>query len=359
MFRFLLSTPQSSRKTRMKLTSLFGLICSLALLFSPAHAQETTESAANQILKRDFTQFLEWFPGRYDNMEQVYFNERLNVPEDERHERIHHIFAPVDLPDFPGKTFYIEQYQNNDPTDIYRQRVYSFEPDFEENAIRLTIYIPKDPEALTGAYADASKLEGLKPSDFTTYRGCEVYWRFQNEHYLGTMKPDACKVKSRRSGKTLVITDDLQLSQSAIWIRDEGKDTDGNYIYGNKARIHHKNNRARIFKCWVSPKKYDGEYGFYPDIILHDQGGIAWLESDEHETVGIRMRNVSWPMGRNRNSLVLYAHKDFDADKAESYVWTAPDADRIALNLRWIQASCTLGDETIIPGINLKTGSGN
>jgi len=125
---------------------------SLSIILTACSAQTTDveaqekkkESAEVQILKRDFKRMMEWFPGRYDNQEQVYFNDNLNVPEDERHERIHHIFTPVDLPDFPGETFYIEQYQNDDPTDVYRQRIYSFEPDFEENATRLTIYIPKD-----------------------------------------------------------------------------------------------------------------------------------------------------------------------------------------------------------------------
>ena len=329
---------------------------------SAAHDDESKaiENTANaKILKRDFRRMMEWFPGRYDNQEQVYFNDNLDVPKEERHGRIHHIFTPAKLPDFPGTTFYIEQYQNDDPKDVYRQRIYSFEPDFEENAIRLTIYIPKDAKALLGAHSDPSKLEGLKPSDFTTYDGCDVFWRYQNNFYHGYMKEGACRVESKRSGKTLVITDDLQLSKSGIWIRDEAIDTEGNYVYGNKARIHHKNLRARNFKCWVSPQKRDGEYGFYNNIYMHDQGGRVWLEGKDHDRVGLKMRNVVWPTGINRNSLVLYAYRGDDEDKAVSYVWTSPDADRIALNLRWMQASCTLGDEAVMPGINLKTGSGN
>lgn len=340
--------------------SLAILLSACSVQSSDVQAQEEKkESAEVQILKRDFKRMMKWFPGRYDNQEQVYFNGNLNVPEEERHGRIHHIFTPVDLPDFPGETFYIEQYQNGDPTDVYRQRVYSFEPDFEENAIRLTIHIPKDAKALLGAHSDLSKLDGLKPTDFTTYPGCEVYWTFQNEFYHGFMKEGACRVESKRSGKTLVITDDLQLSKSSIWIRDEAVDTDGNYVYGNKARIHHKNLRANNFKCWVSPQKENGEYGFYNDIYIHDQGGRVWLEGEDHQRVGLRMRNVVWPMGNNRPSLVLYAYRGDDEDKAVAYAWTSPDEPRIGINLRWIQASCTKGDETIMPGINLKTGSGN
>jgi len=317
------------------------------------------KSAAAKILARDFNRMMSWFPGEYDNVEQVYFEDNLNVPEDQRHERIHHIFSPVDLRAFPGTTFYVEQYKNNDPEDVYRQRIYSFEPDIVENAIRLTIYIPKDSKALLGAYKDRSKIEGLTPQAFTLYPGCEVYWRFQLEHYHGTMKPGACRIESERSGKTLIITDDLQLSRSGLWIRDEAVDEAGTYVYGHKARVHHKNLKARFFKCWVSPRKKNGEYAFYPNVTLHDQGGTAWLEHPDHERVGLRMRNVVWPTGNNRNSLVLYAHRGDEAQNAVSYVWTSPDEPRIGLNLRWMQASCTLGETVHQPGINLKTGSGS
>ena len=60
------------------------------------------------------------------------------------------------------------------------------------------------------------------------------------------------------------------------------------------------------------------------------------------QRVGIKMRNVVWPTGFNRDSLVLYAYRGEDEDRAVSYAWTSPDSDRIAINLRWMQASCTL-----------------
>ena len=344
----------------MKFASGFAAIA--VLLMAPAtQAQAHDENSPDgKVLKRDFARLMDWFPGEYDNQEQVYFEDNLGVDEDLRHGRIHHHFVPVDLPNFPGTTFYVQQYQNDDPADVYRQRVYSFEPDFEENASRLTIYIPKDAKSILNAHEDMSKLEGLSPSDFTTYPGCEVYWRYGLDHYHGTMKEGACRVESKRSGKTLIITDDIQLSKSGIWIRDEAVDTDGNYVYGNKAGVHHKNNRATSFTCWVSPQKNDGEYAFFNDLVLHDQGGwIRLPATKDYEAIALKMRNVVWPTGNNRPSRVLYAYRGGDEDKAVSYAWTSEDEPRIGINLRWVQASCTAGSAKIKPGINLKTGSGN
>ncbi|CAM3649440.1 chromophore lyase CpcT/CpeT [Litorimonas haliclonae] len=321
--------------------------------------KETAKSPTDKILDRDMARMMRWFPGHYDNMEQVYFEEDLGIDQDIRHNRIHSIFTPVDLPGFPGKTFYVEQYQNDNPEDVYRQRIYSFTPDYTEQAIKLNIYIPKNADAIKGAYSDLSKLDGLKLTDFSLYPGCEVYWTYENESFRGYMKEGACQIESSRSGKTLIITDNLQLSKTSIWIQDEAEDSEGNYVYGNKAGVPHKLRKARPFSCWVSPQKENGEYAFYNDIQLHDQGGRAWVTGEGHERVGLKMRNVVWPTGSNRNSLVLYAYRGEDENHAVSYSWTSPDSERLAMNLRWVQASCTLGNEEITPGINLATGGGN
>lgn len=325
----------------MQKLSAFATV--LLLMLTPVAA-----SAQNGVLDRDFKTMMEWFPGRYDNQEQVYFEEELNAPEDERHERIHHIFFPVDLEAFPGETFYIQQYQNDDPSDIYRQRIYSFEPDYEENAIRLTIYTPKNPEALIDAHLDTSKLDGLTLEDTVTRPGCEVFWKRQAAQFFGYMKDGACSFVSSRSGKKIIINDDLYLSQDEIWISDRAVDEDGAYVFGNKAGIPHKNRKAREFSCWVSVKKKrgDNDWSFDSGLTVHDQGGWAWVETDERrpQRVGIKIRNVVWPEGRNRNSLVLYAYRDGEP-RAASYAWTSPDGDRLAVNLRWMQASCTLSEK--------------
>ena len=88
----------------------------------------------------------------------------------------------------------------------------------------------------------------------------------------------------------------------------------------------------------------DGEsWTFASDLEMWDQGGSIWIETEEDEPqkVGIKMRNVRWPVGNNRDSLVLYACRG-DEGQAVSYVWGEPTAERLAMNLRWMQASCSL-----------------
>jgi len=91
---------------------------------------------------------MDYFPGRYDNDLQVYFDGELKTPEAERNGRIHSIFAPVSLPAFGPNIIYVEQYSDNDPSKIYRQRLYRFSADHKENAIRLEVFVPSSQQAL-------------------------------------------------------------------------------------------------------------------------------------------------------------------------------------------------------------------
>jgi predicted ATP-grasp superfamily ATP-dependent carboligase len=86
----------------------------------------------------------------------------------------------------------------------------------------------------------------------------------------------------------------------------------------------------------------DGEWTFRRGLEIYDQGGMIWLSTDEEDPqqIGIKMRNVSWPYGTNRPSLVLYAQRIGEA-RAVSYAWAEPTAKRLGINLRWMQASCT------------------
>ncbi|QMW24165.1 hypothetical protein [Sandaracinobacteroides saxicola] len=116
--------------------------------------------------------------------------------------------------------------------------------------------------------------------------------------------------------------------------------------------------RARAFRCWASipraAKKADPGSGagaggsedwwFKSGLMLHDQGGRVLAETDDAEPrrFVLRMRNVVWPTGTNQPSLVLYVHRPEEPDKAISYSWADPEAKRVGINLRVMQASCSL-----------------
>jgi len=302
------------------------------------------------VQEKDFRIFLSWFEGEFDSGEQVAFADELGIPKDAIPERIHSIFKRADLPAFGEHVFYVEQYLDGDPAKIYRQRLYSFSLDPEEQAIKLVIHIPADPATLVGAHRDPSKLAGLVPDATRTMPGCDVFWQRRGDAFLGYMKPGACTFQSSRSGKTIVVSDDLYLDDDEIWIFDRAVDTEGNHVYGNTAGIPNKLKKVHHFSCWLAVKRdgvaddAEGAWSFDRNIPVHDGGELVWTKSDKREArVGLKIRNVVWPSGPNKDSLVLYVHDEAAADpeRAASYAWGDPDAGKLGINLRWMQASCS------------------
>jgi hypothetical protein len=326
------------------IAALVGL-CGLALAEGP---REPAPPRAVQ--EKDLRTFLSWFEGEFDNGEQVAFADGLGIPKDAVPERIHSIFTRVELPAFGPHVYYVEQYLDGDPAKIYRQRLYSFSLDEREQAIKLLIHIPGDAKALVGAHRDPSKLQGLTPAATRSPPGCEVYWRRRGDAFLGDMKPGTCTFKSERSGNAIVVSDDLYLDADEIWIYDRAVDSEGRYVYGNKAGIPHRLRKVSYFSCWLSVKRAgmaddaQDAWTFDRDIAVHDGGEMVWVKTEARPArVGLKIRRPVWPSGPNQDSLVLYVHDEAgeQPDRAVSYGWADPSAQRLGINLRWVQASCS------------------
>ena len=62
----------------------------------------------------------------------------------------------------------------------------------------------------------------------------------------------------------------------------------------------------------------------------------------------IQLKKTSFPAGKWPDVFELFVHEDGREEGASydtnalSYAWTSIDADRIGINLRWMQASCSI-----------------
>ena len=108
--------------------------------------------------------------------------------------------------------------------------------------------------------------------------------------------------------------------------------------------------QARTATCWgaslKAAKTPDGSDDWYGarDLKLHDQGGRVSFGGGETgaPAATLRMRNVVWPSGPSRPSLVLYIHTPEGGERAVGYSSADKDAKTVGINLRWMQASCTI-----------------
>ena len=115
--------------------------------------------------------------------------------------------------------------------------------------------------------------------------------------------------------------------------------------------------KARPFSCWTAVLRGathgdsgegNRDWDFRRGLNIHDQGGVITLETDEtpSRSVRLRLRDVDWPHGERRPSLTLYVLEG-DSDRAVSYAWTEGGGERIGINLRWLQASCTYSPDDV------------
>lgn len=282
----------------------------MSLMVTPAVAQQG-------VLERDLTRLAALLAGDFDNQEQVYFEGELEVETSQRHSRERQIIEAVG--DSDAATLAWRRLAEDSDTvtarGLWRLRV-------DAGTLRMSRWqLP--------LLADLERA-AIEP-DAVGSPQCDVVWRRRAAQFEGRVTGDDCA--ESEGAAWLVADSELQIPAVSL---DEEATSDLPYVL----------RRSRAFQCWLAIPKRDGEnWHFESQLMLPDQGGRAWVDTDEPEPqrVGIKMRNVAWPTGTNRDSLVLYVYRG-EETSAASYAWGEPTATRLAINLRWMQASCTLAE---------------
>lgn len=220
------SKPQAARLIS---SSSVVLCCLIVCLTSACTSYDISRSG----LENDLEEMLRWFPGEYDNDQQVQQQLADGVVEAARQRHTHHLFQPVEVAFTNSKTLYAQQYQHYDPDDLYRQRIYAFDIDEDESAIRLTIYTPKDPPLLRDLHLNKTLQAALTADDFILKPGCEVYWRREAGAYQGYLKPDSCSYYSKLYQKTVYLNETLLLTKDALQLNDTAVDSEGMPVFGS------------------------------------------------------------------------------------------------------------------------------
>jgi len=329
-----------------------ALFIATALFCGPSLAQGQDGTPA----ERDIAVIAEMLPGTYDNREQVYFDGRLGVREEARHERLTSNISRVDLPAFGDYVFFVRDHRDNNPEAPYRLRIYSFTPDNEAEAVRMKIYYLEGEEMIEkykDAHLESSVLSDRTPENTFILPGCDVFWQREAGQFHGAMNEGACRWDW--PGKGEVVTGyHLMLSANALWIRDLTFDADGTQITGNPDQVYHKLTRARAFTCYADMPGVSGgrdiPFHRFDNLKITDQGGMARFVSkeDEPRTIEINLRNVDWQMNNEvgaytRDSLVMYiSSRNEDGSPGEffGYTFTQPDAERLGINLGFILVNC-------------------
>ncbi len=247
-----------------------------------AQGQDSTPAARSQQV------LAELLPGLYSNSNQVYFDQRRKLPLAKRAQPMTVRITRIDRDD--------GVYLNLD-TQSGDSRLLSLSLDDDPEVVAMTIL------------------------DRAASSSCVLRWRREAGQFSGA---------SDCGGRWL-------LSPGDLWITD---------AEGRESELQ----RARLFSCYADIPGVAGgrdePFDRYPIAQLHDQGDIAWITTKDNRELGVTLRNVRWPINNEigaftRSSLVMEVLERINGEVQQlPYAWTAPDATRIGINLRWVLVNC-------------------
>ena len=321
-------------------TALVPIVFSLLLPALPAAADvDNTDPFA-----RDLLILADWFEGEFDNEEQVWFqaDPRSATPDDERHERIHTIHTRLDLPAFGAHVFYVEEYKDNDPAAVFRQRLVLFSSDREEPAIRMRQGFFNEPKRFLGAHRAPEKLAGLTTDDVFFLDQCDVFWRRSADQYEGGMKPKSCVFGEGKDRRYSV--HNMVLSAGKYWRVDSTfRISDGSLYVGHSVDRPFKMRRARVFICEAAFRPEGGPEQLVSGLRVHSQGGEATLTDESTGKVYLlRIRDKEYPYYRTRPDFLYFSLREQGEFRSVAYGVHDSNSRRMALSVGWMMANCHL-----------------
>ncbi|WP_432201781.1 hypothetical protein ACRAQ7_06565 [Erythrobacter sp. W53] len=261
-------------------------------------------------------------PGRFDNVNQVYFAKRLEDVGDQHHQRTH---IEVMKPSENGLvSFDVRRFDSEGGLTGSDQFAVTLSPESDGRSVRMRFLVEE-----SGA---------LQPLD-----GCDMLWRLEAGQYRAKREGNACA-----SDKKYLPTE-IQLSDDDMW-----------WSTSDQPATPIALERARSFSCYIDVPGVGGgrdiPYQRYEIPDIHDKGGQSWVTLQDGSELGVRLTNVRWPMNNldgifTRHSFVVYLSERSGGETREvAYSWTYPDAQRIGMNVKTALVNCfMLNNEEIEP----------
>jgi hypothetical protein len=335
---------------RTALLAALALSAALPLSPSPVHAQGQDSTAG----ERNLRIMVELLPGLYDNANQASFDGRRKLPAADRHARTSTTITRIDAPAFGRHAFLWVNRTETPQGTVTSSRIATLAagPGSDEVTMRHYLRMSGDirPE----------ELATLTPADLRRTDGCDYHFERRAEHFRGLQRPKACRFEWE--GQPVYTDNEISLSRGDLFVHDHKyRVKDGQRITGVASGDPYWLERARIFHCYADVPGVGGgvdvPFERFDRLTLHDKGGVHWFRSTAYperglaaRDIGLTLRAVTWHVlneangNFNRDSLVLSVMERLPdgSVKEHGYAFTDPDAERIAINLKWMLGNCAI-----------------
>lgn len=315
---------------------LVGLIALCGAFMTPVAADDAVDPFV-----RDLLIISDWFEGEFDNEEQLWFHRRSRA-EGDAPVRVHTAHKRVDLPKFGEHVFYVEEYTENNPENLYRQRLVIFSTDQEEAAIRMRQGFFKKPEKFRGAQNNPNTLKKISASDVFFIDECDVFLRRVADQFEGGMKSKACVFGEGDERRYSV--HDVIISQSKFWRIDATMlVADDSFFKGTPLDTPTELRRAKIFSCDVYFYGDGGDQQVVEDLRIHSQGGTAQaIRESDSQSFDILLRDKEYPYYASRPDFIYYSIRESGAARSTAYGVADKNTRQFGLNAGKVGVFCHL-----------------
>lgn len=308
-----------------KMKSLFvGALMALVASAS-VHAETGGQDTA-----LDLELLTRWFEGEFDNSDQLWFeaDPRSSTPEEARHQRLHTIHMRIDLPEFGERVFYVEEYGDNDPANVFRQRIVIFSPSDRVRTIRMRQGFFKDTQKVLGG----KNLEGLTQDDVFFLDECDVFWKRDAGQFVGKMDPKACVFGEGETRRYSV--HNMSLSQNRYWRVDSTfLVSDDSRHSGEPVDSPFEMKRAVRYECEISfrdeghpPQKITG-------LSLHSEGGTAIVKRDsDGQEFELLLRAKEYPFFDHQPDFLYFSVRKKGENRSVSFAVSDLHSRRVGFN---------------------------
>ncbi len=303
-------------------TRIVAPLLALLSLCTAATAPPARAAHGEYDLKAQRELLLQWWPGQYDNHEQIVRQSGggLSPLTDTPFYRVHSRYEHVKGSPLGEHVVSMVDYRDDDPSKQLRRRSYVISVDKAVGALRLAQYAPKAPGP-----------DELAPLG----AGCDLLLHFVGGQFEGGVDPKTCKASGKPVEYGIVV------GPRYTWFRE----TAGNDWF--------EQTRARPFTCMVQHNA-EGEMRktqFLKTIHLHDQGGEADIAWPDGRTLTFTIHSRAFTSPPDREYPLFRIHEK-GKDVPIAYAYAVDDAGRFGLNLGWFYIRCyaegeSLGEDAI------------
>ncbi|MCU0882666.1 MAG: chromophore lyase CpcT/CpeT [Hyphomonadaceae bacterium] len=299
----------------------------------------------NDVLAKDLADLAIMLAGRWDNDSQAFFEPELGIPASQRRQRVHALVRPLPEAVFGKPAYLVEHRGGGERGAVLRQRVWTLSVDAARDGIRMDVLAPLPDTDLDEVWTRAEALSGLASSGFSEVGGCDILWRRRGAGFSGETRAGGCRITGATGTGSVILSERHDLSAGVWDVRDMGVDDSGQRVFGAEDGRPTRFDRAVSYTCWAGVVSA-GAPPVATGLTIHDRGGEFRVGDPAEGGYRVRLRTVEWPFGNNRPSLTLYL-LTAPGETAEAYAWADPGANRIAISVRAMQASCTRSADTL------------